>query len=216
MTLADFTRSGLIVLHLRGQDATSAIHELSLALQREGCVTDWLRFYNEALNREYLVSTEMEAGLALPHARLAGLSEPIFAFGRSDEPFAWGSREARFVRLVFLLAAPATGTGRYLPLVSSLARLAGNAPLLEAIRTATDEAGVLNVFRQMTLPDLPAEAPPAAKPPDPCGCAAAEADALGHPASAPHGQLLLQYCRLDTIVMVMIWRHWLGRAAPPA
>jgi hypothetical protein len=28
-------------------------------------------------------------------------------------------------------------------------------------------------------------------------------------------QLLLQYCRLDTAAMAMIWRHWLGRAAPP-
>lgn len=27
-------------------------------------------------------------------------------------------------------------------------------------------------------------------------------------------QLLLQYCQLDTAAMVMIWRHWLGRAAP--
>jgi hypothetical protein len=27
-------------------------------------------------------------------------------------------------------------------------------------------------------------------------------------------QLLLQYCRLDTIAMVMIWTHWLGRATP--
>jgi mannitol/fructose-specific phosphotransferase system IIA component (Ntr-type) len=87
------------------------------------------------------------------------LSEPIFAFGRSDEPFPWGSRAARLVRLVFLLAVPAPATGRYLPLTASLARLAGNAPLLEAIRAATDEAGVLNVFRQMTLLDLPAEAP---------------------------------------------------------
>jgi PTS system nitrogen regulatory IIA component len=163
MTLADFTRPGLIVPHLRGRDATSAIHELSLALQREGCVTDWLRFYNEALNREYLVSTELEAGLALPHARLVGLSEPIFAFGRSDEPFPWGSREARLVRLVFLLAVPAPATGRYLPLTASLARLAGNDPLLEAIRSAADAAGVLALLQQITVPDLPADLPPAAE-----------------------------------------------------
>ena len=27
-------------------------------------------------------------------------------------------------------------------------------------------------------------------------------------------RLLLQYCKLDTLGMLAIWRHWLGRAAP--
>ena len=31
---------------------------------------------------------------------------------------------------------------------------------------------------------------------------------------ASRRQLLLQYCQLDTAAMVMVWRHWLGRAAP--
>jgi mannitol/fructose-specific phosphotransferase system IIA component (Ntr-type) len=175
----------LIVLPLRGRDATSAIHELSLALQREGGVTDWLRFYNEALNREYLVSTELEAGLALPHARLAGLTEPIFAFGRSDEPFPWGSREARLVRLVFLLAVPAPATGRYLPLTASLARLAGNGPLLEAIRSAADAAGVMELLRQVTVPDLPDDRAPSIDTRNGGGGAAAAASPREHPEPAP-------------------------------
>ncbi len=29
-------------------------------------------------------------------------------------------------------------------------------------------------------------------------------------------QLLLQHRRLDTAAMVMVWRHWLGHAAPPS
>ena len=32
---------------------------------------------------------------------------------------------------------------------------------------------------------------------------------------ASRRQLLLQYCALDIAAMVMIWTHWLGRAAPP-
>ena len=162
MTLADFTRPGLIVLSLRGRDAPSTIHELSLAFQRDGRLTDWLRFYHEALNREYLVSTELEAGLALPHARVAGLAEPIFAVGRSDEPFPWGSREGRLVRLVFLLAIPAPATDRYLPLTASLARLAAHGSLVEAIGCAADAAGVMALLRQITVPDPPADRPPAA------------------------------------------------------
>ena len=162
MTLADFTRPGLIVPHLRSRDATSAIHELSLAMQREGCVPDWLPFYHEALNREFLLSTDMEAGMAFPHARLAGLKDLAFAFGRSDEPFAWGPQLTHPVRMVFLLAVPATDAEQYLPLVSGLARLSSNNPLLEKIRSAANGAEIIAAFRQIVLRGSSASPTPAA------------------------------------------------------
>ena len=162
MTLADFTKPGLIVAHLRSRDATSAIHELSLAMHREGCVPDWLPFYHEVLNREFMLSTDMEAGMAFPHARLTGLKELAFAFGRSDEPFAWGPRLTHPVRMVFLLAVPATDAENYLSLVSGLARLSGNAPLLETIRGAADSTEIIAAFRQVVLRGSPVSAAPAA------------------------------------------------------
>ena len=151
MTLADFTRPGLIIPHLVSRDETSAIHELSLALQREGCVPNWLPFYHEALNREFLLSTDMEEGLAFPHARLSGLRELAFAFGRSDVSFAWGPETTRQIRLVFLLAVPANGADDYLPLVSGLARLSANLSVLDAIRGAADAEGILAAFRGIEL-----------------------------------------------------------------
>jgi nitrogen PTS system EIIA component len=161
MTLADFTRPGLIIPHLVSRDAPSAIHELSLALQREGCVPDWLPFYHEALNREFLLSTDMEAGVAFPHARLPGLRELAFAFGRSDAPFTWGQGITHPVRMVFLLAVPSAAADHYLPLVSGLARLSGNLLLLEAIRAATDSAALTAIFRQIVLPGGGVPAAPA-------------------------------------------------------
>jgi mannitol/fructose-specific phosphotransferase system IIA component (Ntr-type) len=150
MTLADFTRAGLVVPRMVGRDATSAIHELSLALQREGFVSDWLPFYHEALNREFLLSTDMEAGMAFPHARLAGLRELVFAFGRSDVPFAWGPGMTHPVRMVFLLAVPAAADN-YLPLISGLARLSENSLVQDALRGATDSGGILAAFRKIEL-----------------------------------------------------------------
>ena len=151
MTLADFTKAGLIIPRLVSRDATSVIHELSLALQREGCVPDLLPFYHEALNREFLLSTDMEEGMAFPHARLSGLRELAFAFGRSDAPFAWGTGNTRPIRLVFLLAVPANGADDYLSLVSGLTRLSTNLAALEAIHCAADREGILTAFRGIEL-----------------------------------------------------------------
>src|SRR5216117_3831018 len=131
MTLADFTSAGLIIPHLRGQDVATVVQELSQAMQRERRVPDLLPFYHAALNREFLVSTDMEAGMAFPHARLSGLKELSFALGRSDEPLAWATKTGCPVRLVFLMAIPATDSTQYLLLISGLARLAKDSRLVE-------------------------------------------------------------------------------------
>lgn len=155
MTLADFTDPGLILPRLRGQDAASVIQELAQALQRERRVPDLLPFYHAALNREFLVSTEMEAGMAFPHARLPGLKELSFAFGRSDEPLAWGTRGARTVRLVFLIAVPATEATQHLLFISGLARLAKQDQLVQKIHAARDTFQILEVLRQIKLRSNP-------------------------------------------------------------
>lgn len=151
MTLAHFTSPGLIIPHLRSQDAPGVIQELSQAMQRAKRVPDVLPFYHAALNREFLVSTDMEAGMAFPHARLPGLRELCFAFGRSDEPLGWGVKAARSVRLVFLMAVPATDATQCLWLISGLARLAKEGSLVEKLRGAQDTVEILKVLQQIKL-----------------------------------------------------------------
>ena len=151
MTLADFTSPSLIVPHLRGQDAASVIQELSQALQREKRIPDLLPFYHAALNREFMVSTDMEAGMAFPHARLPALKEVSFSLGRSDEPLRWGTRAGPTVRLVFLMAVPATDSTQYLLLTSGLARLAKDHRFVETLHTARDSFQIIEVLKQVEL-----------------------------------------------------------------
>ena len=151
MTLADFTSPGLIIPHLRGQDATSVIQELSQALQHEKRITDLLPFYHAALNREFMVSTDMEAGMAFPHARLPALKQVSFALGRSNEPLGWGTKASGSVRLVFLLAVPATDSTQYLLLTSGLARFAKDTRLVEKLHAAQDTFQMVEVLKQVEL-----------------------------------------------------------------
>lgn len=151
MTLADLTSPGLIIPHLLGRDAASVIQELSQAMQREKRVPDLLPFYHAALNREFLVSTDMDAGMAFPHARLPALKELCFALGRSDEPVRWGPKATGSVRFIFLTAVPATDSTRYLLLASGLARLSKANRLVEELRAAHDGSQFLEVLRQVKL-----------------------------------------------------------------
>lgn len=151
LTVADFTSPALIVPRLRGEDAAAVIQELSQALQRDQRVPDLLPFYHAALNREFMVSTDVEAGMAFPHARLPALKEVCFAFGRSDQPLGWGNKAAGAVRLVFLIAVPATDATQYLALISGLVRLARDSRLVARLHAATDKCQMLAVLQELKL-----------------------------------------------------------------
>ncbi len=151
MTLADFTCLGLIIPHLRGRDAAAVIQELGQAMQREQRVPDLLPLCQAALDRELLMSTDFEGGMAFPHARLPGLKELSFALGRSDEPLRWGAKATCSVRFVFLMAVPAADLNQYLQLISGLARLAKDSRSVEKLYAAQDPLQILDVLQQIKL-----------------------------------------------------------------
>ncbi len=151
MTLAEFTSPALIIPQLRSHDVPSVIQELSQAMQREKRVPDLLPFYEAVLNREFLVSTDMEARMAFPHARMPGLQELSFALGRSRESLRWGARSANRVRFVFLLAVPATDATQYLLLISGVGRLAKDERLMERLLGAPDALQMLEVLQQIGI-----------------------------------------------------------------
>jgi mannitol/fructose-specific phosphotransferase system IIA component (Ntr-type) len=151
ITLADFTRAPLICPQLRERETAGVIKELSRLLQQEGCVPELLPFYNEALNREFLVNTATENGFAFPHARLSGISRMFFALGRAAEPLVWGSKGSLPVDFVFLVAVPGTDAASYLQLLSGLVRLGGNPARLGRLRKARDAEGILQVLQDVRL-----------------------------------------------------------------
>jgi mannitol/fructose-specific phosphotransferase system IIA component (Ntr-type) len=150
-SLADFTRRELIVLRLQERDAAGIIGELSRVLREQGYVPDVLPFYQAALNQELLSNSANGFGIAVAHARLGGVKQLQFALGRADQSVVWGTKGSWPVRLVFLLAVPATDAAAYLHLLSSLARLGQNHEVLAELLVASDTSGVLAVLRKIKL-----------------------------------------------------------------
>jgi mannitol/fructose-specific phosphotransferase system IIA component (Ntr-type) len=82
---------------------------------------------------------------------MPGVKELAFALGRSDEPLRWGANGARSVRLVFLIAVPATDATQYLLLASGLARLSNDRALLARLQSACDTFQMLEVLQDVSL-----------------------------------------------------------------
>jgi PTS system nitrogen regulatory IIA component len=146
-SLADYTGPNLVVPELRERDTAGVVKELSGVLHQQGRVPDLLAFYHAALNHEFLVNSATECGIAVPHARLHGVNQSSFAFGRAPQPFPWGTRPSSSVQYVFLLAIPATDAAGFLQLLSALARLSQNPALLEQLRSCSSAEEILRTFQ---------------------------------------------------------------------
>ncbi len=150
-SLADYTRASLVVPQLRERDTAGVISELSLLLQREGSIPDMLPFYHAALNQELLATSALDCGLAFPHARLSGVKQLQFAFGRTSEPIIWGAKSTWPVQLVFLLAVPATDAASYLHLLASIAKLGRERECLAQLRAAQTPETILSVLQMIQI-----------------------------------------------------------------
>ena len=98
--------------------------------------------------REKLGGTGIGWGVAIPHARLAGLRQLHAAFMVLSEPVGFDAIDGKPVDLVFAMAVPEDATDEHLRLLSSLARMFGQASFREALRQPATAEAVMQLFSQ--------------------------------------------------------------------
>jgi PTS system fructose-specific IIC component len=113
---------GAVVLGTPARTREQVISALTRAAASTGRVTDPDKVITAALAREEQRSTGVGNGVAIPHARTAGVTEPVLAFARLPEPgVTWADGEEP-TRLAFLIAVPEDSGKKHLKLLSKLAR----------------------------------------------------------------------------------------------
>ena len=98
------------------------------------------------LARERLGSTGLGQGVAVPHARISGLSEPLGAFLRLATPLPFEAPDAVPVSLVFVLLVPEQATERHLQILAQIAEMLSDGQVREQLQTAADALAVRRLF----------------------------------------------------------------------
>jgi len=122
MEIADLLSLSAVLDDVRAGSKKQALQELSAVAaaqtgQEERTVLDLL------LARERLGSTGVGAGIAIPHAKLAGLTQLSAVFARFREPIEFDAVDGRPVDLVFLLLAPDAAGSDHLKALALVSRL---------------------------------------------------------------------------------------------
>ena len=142
-----------IVLRSGASSKRQALHVVASAAAEtlgmpEGRVLEAL------LEREALGSTGLGGGVAVPHARIPGLSRISGVFVRLDAPVAFDAVDDRPVDLIFALFAPPRDGAEHLRALAAVSRALRSSELREKIR----QSGSPDAIHALFVSDEPAHA----------------------------------------------------------
>lgn len=133
--LKDLVLEAAILPRVSANSRRHALQIVSEALAHAAMV-DARAAFDAVLLRERLAGTGVGEGVALPHARVAGLARPVAAFARLDPPVGFEAIDGRPADLVFMLLAPADRGGDHLKALARLSRFLKRAGMRDKLRNA--------------------------------------------------------------------------------
>ncbi|ODR97868.1 hypothetical protein AUC68_09995 [Methyloceanibacter methanicus] len=141
MQIVDFLAPTDVVLGVRAADKHQLLRELS-AQAAAGAGLDPDEVAMKLAKREELGSTGVGNGVALPHARIAGLKLPFGFLARLHQAIDFDAIDDQPVDIVFLLLLPETENGEQLNALACAARALRKPERLYSIRNAVDREAV--------------------------------------------------------------------------
>ena len=146
MLLTELLTPGQVVMPVVARDKSGVIAELTRHLaDRWGC--DHAAVLGAVQEREAGGSTGIGFGVAIPHARSAGVPELSLVCGVSPSPVPFDSIDGEPVRLFFLIVGPPASAGQHVKILGRIAKLVRH----EHIRRRLFEAATPNEFYNVLL-----------------------------------------------------------------
>ncbi|GAE31096.1 PTS fructose transporter subunit IIABC [Alkalihalobacillus hemicellulosilyticus] len=120
MRISELLKKDTIVLNMKATDKSSAIDELVRKLDSAGRLNDPSQYKKAIWEREEQSTTGIGDGIAIPHAKSAGVQTPAIAFGRSSDGLNYESLDGQPTHLFFMIAASENATQSHLDTLSRL------------------------------------------------------------------------------------------------
>jgi len=123
-----------------------ALFEAVGKLWEDHHVIDAAKVVKNLLEREQLGSTGLGQGVAIPHARIKGLTEPAAIFVRTKEPLEFDSPDSIPVSLFFVLLVPSNANEQHLQVLSEIVEMLADNKFREHLRSCQQPEHVHEIF----------------------------------------------------------------------
>jgi mannitol/fructose-specific phosphotransferase system IIA component (Ntr-type) len=95
------------------------------------------------------MSTGLEEGLAVPHARIKSINKPVVIFGRSESGIEWNSPDGKPAKLIFLILTPFTNEDSQVQILRNIVRGLRNETSRNQIISASDSREIMDMFKDI-------------------------------------------------------------------
>jgi mannitol/fructose-specific phosphotransferase system IIA component (Ntr-type) len=145
-TAADFLSSQRFVRRLSATTRSEAIREL-VQVTCESASLDINSVTQAVLDREDLMHTGIGHGLAIPHARIDGLSPAVVAVGFSEAGVDFDAPDGEPTQVIFLILTSPDDGGAQLELISSIAGVFKDRRMVDAALASRNLTEFLAILR---------------------------------------------------------------------
>ena len=144
MRISDFLRSDFIVASLKARDVDGVVREVSARAAAAGVGPEDL-IAEKLLERERSHPTVRGSGLAVPHATVPGLLEPVVGVALAPEPVQFGPEEMATVRVFFVLLSPPGREPEHVKLLARICRLRRHENFIDRLEEAENDQDIFRV-----------------------------------------------------------------------
>lgn len=139
-----------IALGLDVHGKTDALRAIA-ALIHHSCRMEAELIFRALDRREQAGSTGVGNGLAIPHARIPGIDEPVMLFARTIAPIPYGAPDGKPVSEFFVILVPAEGANEtHLQLLRAVAELFSLPGFRVTLAAAATAPAVAQAFASWT------------------------------------------------------------------
>ncbi|MDR1565873.1 MAG: fructose PTS transporter subunit IIA [Treponema sp.] len=138
-----------VVLNLTGENKRDIIEELIDVLYTQGKLADRNQALNDVLAREEIMSTGMQEGIALPHAKSDGVTETAVAVGIKPGGIDFGSIDGNPSTLFIMVLSPRKTAGPHLQFLSAVSTVLNNKDVRDELLKALSKERVVALLQGM-------------------------------------------------------------------
>lgn len=148
MMLTDYLDIKTVIPVLNSKNKDDVINELAQNLSIFSPQINHERLVEVFQEREGLCSTAVDNGIAVPHAKLDGISNTVIGFGRSIEGIDYDSLDGKPTHFFISLIVPEESTGEHIKLLARISKVFKDQELRSKLMECETEAEIFELIVQ--------------------------------------------------------------------
>ncbi|MBN2546366.1 MAG: PTS sugar transporter subunit IIA [Spirochaetes bacterium] len=145
LDISKYLTPELIISDLKGSTKLDVIKELVELLYRKDIINDKTEVLRSIMEKENIMSTGMQYGIAIPHSKTDSVGQLICAIGIKKEGVDFNSIDKKSAKIIILTISPASVSSPHAQFMSSIAQILTDDNIEKILKTKS-RTELYNIF----------------------------------------------------------------------